>query len=66
MASKAQTRGDSTRGVKPGRRGKRTPEGERNLNQHIGSVWQERVKTVGPLDTGPGEVHVPWGTEAAA
>jgi len=66
MASIAHTRGHSTRGVKPGRRGKRTPEGDRNPNQHIGSVWQDKVKTVGPPETGPGEVHVPRGTEAAA
>jgi len=66
MASTAHISGDSTWGVKPGRRGKRTPEGDRNPNQYIGSVWQDRVKTVGPPETGPGEMHVPRGTEAAA
>ena len=45
---------------------KRTPEGDPNPNQHIGSVWQQGVKTVGPPETRPGEMHVPLGTEAAA
>jgi len=66
MASTAHTRGNSIRGVKPGRRGKRTPEGDPNPNQHIGSLWQDRVKRVGQPETGPGEVHVPRETEAAA
>jgi len=66
MASTAHKRGRSTWGVKPDRRGKRTPEGDPNPNQQIGSVWQDRVKTVGPPETGPGEMHVPRGTEAAS
>jgi len=58
--------GKGSIGTRPSRRGKRTAEGDPNPNQHIGSVWQHRVKTVGPPETGPGAVHIPRGTEAAA
>ena len=66
MASTAHTRGRNTWGIKPGQTGKRTPEGDLNQNQHIEGMWQERVETVGPPETGPEEVHVSQGTEAAA
>jgi len=66
MAVTARVKGRTTRGIKPGRGGKRTPERDLNLNHYIGSVWQDRVKTVGPPETGPGEAHVLQGTEAPA
>jgi len=66
MASTAHTKGRRTRGIKPSQRHKQTPEGDLNPNQDIGGEWQDRVETVGPPETGPGEVYVSRGTEVAA